>query len=197
MSSALRSLFYTSCMQIPTIASLAVPILETERLLLRGHCVADFPQSASMWADPKVIQHILERPLTEEECWSRLLRYVGHWALLGFGYWVIVEKKSGDFVGEVGFADYKREMEPSLGNVPEVGWVLSSYAHGKGFATEAVRAITAWGDAVFQTKTACIIAPGNMASFRVAEKCGYREVLRTTYHNHPIVILSRERETSR
>jgi RimJ/RimL family protein N-acetyltransferase len=150
-----------------------------------------------MWADPHVTKHILERPLTQEECWSRLLRYLGHWALLGFGYWVVVEKHTGNFIGEAGFSDYKRDIKPSLDNVPEIGWVLTKHAQGKGFATEAVRAITAWGDAHFQTRTACIIAPGNTASFRVADKCGYHEVLRTTYHGHPTVMLSRENGLSR
>jgi RimJ/RimL family protein N-acetyltransferase len=190
--------YYTCRMQASTIPlSVAVPLLDTERLLLRGHRIDDFPHSASMWADPSVIQHILGRPQTREESWFRLLRYIGHWALLGFGYWVLVEKETGNFIGEAGFSDYKRDIEPSLENVPEIGWVLSTRAQGKGLATEAVRAITAWGDAHFQTRTACIIAPGNTASFRVAEKCGYQEVLRTTYHGNPTVMLSRERRLSK
>ena len=146
-----------------------------------------------MWADPRVTRHILERPLTEEESWSRFLRYVGHWAALGFGYWVIFEKQTGVFVGEAGFADYKRKIQPPLKGVPEIGWVLASHAHGRGLATEAVRAITAWGDARFETATACIITPENTASFRVAAKCGYREAQRTTYHEHPTVMFFRER----
>jgi RimJ/RimL family protein N-acetyltransferase len=49
-----------------------------------------------------------------------LLRYVGHWSLLGFGYWILEERATGEFVGEVGFSDYKRDVEPALGAVPEV-----------------------------------------------------------------------------
>jgi RimJ/RimL family protein N-acetyltransferase len=59
----------------------------------------------------------------------RLLRYVGHWAVLGFGYWVVEEKASGEFVGETGFADYRREMKPSLDGAPEIGWVLTPRFH--------------------------------------------------------------------
>src|SRR5579864_5518349 len=92
--------------------ALEVPVLETERLRLRGHRLEDFVQSAAMWGDPKVTQYIGGKPLTEEECWTRLLRYAGHWSLLGFGYWVAEEKASGNFVGEVGFADYKRDLQP-------------------------------------------------------------------------------------
>jgi RimJ/RimL family protein N-acetyltransferase len=178
--------------QIFRIPFAAVPTLETERLCLRAHSIGDFEQCAAMWADPKVTQHILARPQTEEESWSRLLRYAGHWALLGFGYWIIVEKQNGKFVGEAGFADYKREIRPSLKDVPEIGWVLASGAHGKGFATEVVKEITAWGDSHFQTPTRCIISPDNIASLRVAAKCGYREIVRTTYHGHPTLVLERE-----
>lgn len=173
-------------------STLSVPRLETERLQLRGHSVDDFPSSTAMWADPMVTRYILERPQTQEEAWRRFLGYVGHWAVTGFGYWVIIEKQTGEFVGEAGFADYKRQIEPSLQGMPEIGWVLARRAHGKGFATEAVRAITAWGDANFRTSTRCIIAPDNAASFRVAEKCGYHEMARTKYHEHETVMLSRD-----
>ena len=180
----------------PIIARSAIPSLETERLCLRGHCAHDLVECAAMWADPNVTRHILEHPLSEEEAWAKLLRYVGHWVLLGFGYWVVVEKQTGDFVGEAGFADYKRTIQPSLQGMPEIGWVLATRAHGKGFATEAVRAITAWGDAHFQTSTRCIITPENTASFRVAAKCGYREILRTIYKGREVVIFERELQRS-
>ena len=175
----------------------SVPILETERLRLRGHRGDDLIYCAALWADPVVVRHTVGKPLTEEESWRRLLTYVGHWAVAGFGYWVVEEKSSGKFVGEVGFADYKRDVELSIKGVPEIGWVMASEAHGKGYATEAVRAIVAWGDAHFAsasgiTRTACIIAPENTASIRVAEKCGYREIARTSYKLHPVLMFARE-----
>lgn len=173
--------------------SVDIPILETERLRLRGHRVEDFPGSARMWADPIVTGYIRRTPFTPEETWSRLLRYIGHWTLMGFGYWAIEEKGKGTFSGEVGFADYRRDISPSLAGVPEIGWALAPHAHGKGFATEAVRAVIEWGDAKFgQRKTACIIAPENTASIRVAVNCGYRELQRTTYHGEPTVMYVRE-----
>jgi RimJ/RimL family protein N-acetyltransferase len=171
-----------------------VPILETERLTLRQHRLEDFRASARMWADPNVTRHIRDMPFSEEETWSRLLRYIGHWALLGFGYWVVEEKKTGAFIGEVGFADYKRDLQPSLQGMPEIGWVFATAAHGKGYATEAVRSVVAWGDVNLDAKqTACIIAPDHAASIRVAQKAGYRELQPTTYHGHPTVIYIRDR----
>jgi RimJ/RimL family protein N-acetyltransferase len=173
--------------------SVLVPILETERLKLRGHRLDDFNHCAAMWADPKVTRFIGGKPLSEEESWRRLLAYVGHWSLIGFGYWVAEEKATGDFVGEIGFADYKRDLEPSLKGTPEIGWVLAAHAHGKGYATEAVRAAVAWGDAHFHSaRTACIIAPENLASIRVAVKCGYRELARATYKGNPTMMFVRE-----
>ena len=77
------------------------PPIETPRLSLRGHTIEDFADSAAMWGDPNVTRFIGGRPFSEEEVWSRLLRYAGHWALKGFGYWVVRERSSGRFVGEV------------------------------------------------------------------------------------------------
>ena len=170
-----------------------VPVLETTRLRLRGHHLHDFPTSAAMWADSTVTRYLRAQPFTEEESWTRFLRYAGHWALLGFGYWLVEEKANGRFVGEVGFADYKREMQPSLAGMPEMGWVLASHAHGKGYATEAVRAASAWGDAHFVlAKSACVIAPENLASIRVASKCGYQELTCGLYRGDRVTILVRD-----
>jgi len=169
-----------------------VPVLETERLRMCGHRLEDFADCAAMWADPVVTRHIGGKPFSEEEVWTRLLRYVGHWTLMGFGYWAIEERDTGNFVGELGFADYKRDIVPSIKGVPELGWALVSRVHGKGYATEAVRAAVAWGEAHFgPARTVCIIHPENLASIRVAEKCGYQEFQRTTYKGHPTIIFDR------
>ncbi len=170
-----------------------IPVLETERLRLRPHRIDDLDACAALWADERVTRYIRKQPFTREETWARLLRYAGHWQTLGFGYWVIEDKETGKLVGEAGFADYKRDLQPSLDGIPEIGWALAPNAHGKGYATEAVRAVVAWGDGHFGTaRTACIIAPENVASIRVAEKCGYRERVRTTYHGSPTVMFVRE-----
>jgi RimJ/RimL family protein N-acetyltransferase len=174
------------------VSSERVPVLETDRLVLRGHRVGDFDDCLALWTNPEVTRFIGGKPSTQEEVWSRLVRYVGHWALLGFGYWVATEKESGRFMGEIGFADFRRVIEPSLDGVPEIGWVIAPHGHGKGYATEAARAVVAWGDGHFgPVRTACIIAPENGPSIRVAEKCGYREFQRTTYKGNPTIMFVR------
>jgi RimJ/RimL family protein N-acetyltransferase len=173
---------------------MSVPTLDTERLMLRAHRLEDFASCANLWADPAVTRYIGGVPLTAEESWARLLRYAGHWALLGFGYWVVEENATGEFIGEIGFADLKRDLDPPLGDIPEAGWVFLPAAHGNGYATEALEAILSWGESHFTTpQTACIIHPDNAASIRVAEKCGYREMLRTTYKGKPTVVFFRDR----
>ncbi len=172
--------------------SALAPLVETERLRLRGHRLDDFDQLAALWGDPIVTRFIGGKPSTRDESWMRLLRNVGHWSLLGFGYWVVEEKSSGRIAGEIGFSELKRDIEPALDGIPEAGWVLGPGAHGKGFATEAVKAAHSWGDGHFSGKsTTCIINPENNASIRVAEKCGYREFARTTYKGLPTIVYRR------
>jgi RimJ/RimL family protein N-acetyltransferase len=180
-------------MPSPMLPSDFVPTIETDRLILRGHQVEDFADCLALWTDPEVTRFIGGKPSTPEEVWGRLLRYVGHWALLGFGYWAVAEKETGRFMGEVGFSDFKRVIEPSLNGIPEIGWVIAPHGHGRGYATEAAQAAVAWGEAHFgPVGTACIIAPENGSSIRVAEKCGYRELCRTTYKDSPTIMFVRE-----
>jgi RimJ/RimL family protein N-acetyltransferase len=170
----------------------AVPTLETERLRLRGHRMNDLEPCAAMWADPLVTRHIGGRPFSREEVWSKILRYAGLWSLLGFGYWVAEDKATGEFLGEGGFADFKRDVRPSIEGMPEIGWALVPSAHGKGLATEAVRTVCAWGDSHFGGKpTVCMIDPENIASVWVAKKCGYQEFQRASYKDHQTVLYRR------
>ncbi|MFC4174618.1 GNAT family N-acetyltransferase [Microvirga sp. GCM10011540] len=170
-----------------------VPVLETERLRLRGQTMADFPACEALWGDPETVRFIGNgTPSGREETWAKFLRNAGHWAMLGFGYWMVEEKATGAFIGLIGFSDLHREIEPPLPDAPEAGWVLSPKAHGKGYATEAVRAALAWGETRFgNPRSVCLIAPDNVASLRVAEKCGYAEFARATYKERPVVLLAR------
>ncbi len=173
---------------------LAIPVVATARLVLRGPRPDDFTASAAMWRDPTVVKHIGGRPFTGEEVWGRLLRYAGHWGLLGYGLWVVEEQATGRFVGEVGFADFHRELEPGFGDTPEGGWVLAPWAHGQGLGREAVLAAVAWADQHLTTdRTVCMIDPGNAPSLGRAARCGYVETGRATYKGEPTVLLARPR----
>lgn len=162
------------------------PTLTTARLTLAPHAITDLDELLAMWAEPVVHRHIGGRAFTREEVWQRLLRYIGHWHALGWGNWAIRETASGRWVGDAGFMDARRDIQPPLPAIPEVGWVLSAWAHGRGFAQEALAAIFAWGDAHDLGDTGCIIDPANMASVRVAERMGYHRELGADYHGKRI-----------
>src|SRR4051812_6001279 len=106
-----------------------IPVIETPRLRLRGHQLSDYAALTALWADPAVTRH-LGGAGGPEATWWRLPRYAGHWSLVGFGYWMVEEKQTGAPVGDVGFADYRREGLESTHGIPEIGWVLAQRAQG-------------------------------------------------------------------
>jgi RimJ/RimL family protein N-acetyltransferase len=168
------------------------PVIETERLRLRPHRADDYAACMAMWSDPEVVRYISGRPLGAEEGWRKLLQLVGLWSVLGYGYWAVEERSSGRCIGHVGCADFKRDLEPRLDGMLELGWILAADAQGKGYASEAVAAAMRWGAAHFaERRMVCVIAPENLASIRVAEKAGFRRWQETTYHDSPTIVFAR------
>lgn len=169
------------------------PVIVTERLTLKASELSDFDDSVAMWSDPQVTRFVGGRPSTPEESWARLLRSRGLWPLFGFGYWAVRETATGRYVGEVGFADFHREISPSFFGLPEMGWVLASWCHGQGYGTEAVTAGLAWIDQTLAPpRVPCIIDPGNAPSLALARKTGFRLVTETAYKDAPILLLERK-----
>ncbi len=173
------------------IRPIRAPRIETERLILRAHSTEDFKDCASLWGSPDVTRFIGGSPRPPQDAWFRILRYAGHWTLLGYGFWAIIDKANGAFLGEGGFSDFRRGVA-TLDAVPEMGWALMPNAWGRGIAKEAVAAFAAWGDANFDvTETACIISPDNYASIRVANYIGFSAVDEITYDGEPTTIFKR------
>lgn len=168
------------------------PSIETERLILRGHRVADFGAYLALVSDPRVMRFITGAGLPREQAWARLLRYAGTWALFGYGMWAIEEKASGRFVGEAGFLASKRDMQPTTEGTLETGWLIAAEVQGRGYASEAVGAAVAWAERnVAGMRMTCIIDPDNAASLRVAAKFGFAERARATYQNAALILFER------
>ncbi len=166
---------------------------ETPRLILARHRLEDLPDCVAMWGDLETMRHIAP-PSTPEESWARLLRNVGQWALLGYGSWVVRDRATGRFAGEVGFKQFRRSLDPAWDELPEIGWALTAAARGQGLSTEAALAAFAWADAHLDAaRVLCMIDPGNAASLRVAAHCGFGELARLSYKDKPVVIFARER----
>jgi len=107
------------------------PVVETERLILRRWREADIEPNTAMLADPAAARFITSdgTPVTDAFVgWRNAAIMAGHWALHGFGMFVVEEKQTGRFVGRVG---------PWLpANWPgfEIGWGIASGFRGRGYA---------------------------------------------------------------
>lgn len=168
-----------------------VPVLHTDRLVLRGRTIADFPSFQAMWTDPGVMRFI-GKPFSREEAWIRFARMAGVWALTGAGFWVIEEKATGRLAGEAGFADFKRDIAPPMDGKPEFGWMLAGWAQGRGYATEAARAALDYARAKFPDATmTCMVSEANAPSLRVAQRLGFKEVVRALYKGEPMIVFER------
>ncbi|MBP2169416.1 RimJ/RimL family protein N-acetyltransferase [Erwinia toletana] len=150
-----------------------IPVIETERMHLTAHSVEDFPSMLRMWQDPIATKHIPPGPLSREACWAIWLQYRGLWAGLGFGYWAIKEKATGAFMGEIGFADFKRDTTPPMAPMMELGTILHSDYHGQGYGHEAKCAVLNWQAQNFTLPVCCLILPDNQVAIKQAKKCGF------------------------
>lgn len=172
----------------------AAPRLVTERLILRAHEAADFAACVELWTDPVVTASIGGQVFSPDAVWQRILRYAGLWQILGYGYWAITDRRDGRFIGEAGLADFRRDMSPPLGSVPEAGWALHSSVHKRGLALEAMQAILGWADASLDAaQTCCIISPANTASITLAGRLGYSASHDGALGAHEVTVYHRQR----
>ena len=85
----------------------------------------------------------------------------------------MIEKKSGAFIGNVELMD----VHDSVG---ELGIAITAEMQDRGFGTEAVRAVTAYGmEHLGLHRIFLKVYPDNARARRVYEKCGFREYDRT------------------
>jgi RimJ/RimL family protein N-acetyltransferase len=89
----------------------------------------------------------------------------------GFGLWAVEIPTIARFAGFVGLAE--RRFEAPFTPCVEIGWRLAAAHWGRGYATEAARAVLAFG---FQTlgldEIVSFTVPGNRRSRRVMERIG-------------------------
>lgn len=140
--------------------------LETERLLLRPPQVQDFDAYAAMSLDEEAMRHI-GGVLPRASAWRKFLQMPGAWALQGFAMFSVIEKSSGNWIGQLG------PWQPVGWPGTEVGWAFSRSSWGKGFATEAGVAAIGWAfDNLGWTEVIHSISPENIASQALARRLG-------------------------
>jgi len=109
--------------------------LRTTRLLLRQFVDEDWRSLHEHYGDLEATRFTFRRALTEGESWRAMCSMVGHWTIRGYGPFAVVEASTGQVAGAVGL------WYPNDWPEPEIKWALSRRFWGKGYASEAVRAI--------------------------------------------------------
>lgn len=169
-------------------------MINTDRLILRRHTSQDTDAVFRLATDPAVTQFIRGLPASREEAWHRLLRHAGHWSLLGFGMFAVVERTSHRVIGEVGLADFQRGLGEDFDGTPEAAWVFSGSSHGNGFALESMAAALDWFDAqCLSSRSVCIINPSNAPSIRLAAKLGFDHYGQACYRGNDVNKYERRR----
>lgn len=174
------------------MATQQAPQLETERLILKQFTLEDFPALKECWAAPEMAKINGGENPTAELVWSRLLRYIGHWQMLRYGYWAVFEKSTNRYAGAFGFQDAHRDITPEL-EYPEAGWTLMPEVRGKGYATEALAAILLWADETFSSPVCCIIDEENKRSNYLAERFGFQFQNYVSYRGKQVRLLVRQK----
>lgn len=169
---------------------MSTPTLVSDRLIIRGVEATDLDGLAAIRADEGV-GRFTGGVRSRQDVWMTMLRAHGLWQMLGYGYWIAEHRKTGAIIGEVGFADFQRGIEPDISGTPEAGWIIAPDAWGQGYASEAMQAVHDWLDEVRPGRSTCIINPDNTASIRVAEKLGYRDFALTDMAEDPILVFER------
>jgi RimJ/RimL family protein N-acetyltransferase len=161
-----------------------IPILSTERLLLRPFRNADLEEYARIFSDPEVVRFLGDgKPLSRVDAWRQMAVILGHWELRGYGMWAVEEKQSGALIGRIGF--WQPEGWPDF----ELGWTLGREWWGKGYATEGARAALSFAfEDLDREHVVSLIHPENRASIRVAERLGERLEGQTEIFGHAALI---------
>lgn len=142
------------------------PVIETARLILRPPAMEDFPRWADFQADAETTRFI-GGPRSPAEVWRSMMSVAGAWALTGVGFFSLIEKSSGQWLGRIG------PWQPHGWPGTEVGWSLHADAMGKGYALEAAIATMDYAvDVLGWTDIVHAIDPDNVASAKVAARLG-------------------------
>lgn len=143
-----------------------IPVIETERLRLRGWRLADAEPFARFYSDAEASRFV-GGPADYGGAWRLMAAEAGHWILRGYGMWVAEEKDGASFTGLCGL------WEPGDWPETEIGWIFLPEHHGKGYATEAARRVRDFAyDDLNRSTLVSYIHPENEASKRVAKRLG-------------------------
>ncbi len=166
--------------------------IETERLVLRPPRIEDFDGYAELHGDEEAARYIGGQML-RAAAWRKFLQQPGAWLVQGFGMFSVLERSSGEWLGQLG--PWRPEGWP--GN--EVGWSFRRAAWGRGFATEAAVAAIDWAfDNLGWDAMIHCIDPANTPSQALARRLGSTNKgpgkLPPPLEDHPIEVWGQTRQ---
>src|SRR3954470_12875293 len=143
--------------------------LTTRRLLLRQWRADDLDAWAAINADPQV-RAFLGGVLDRGQAAESIRRFRTALAARGWGWWAVELTATGELIGIAG-------LDPVDEGLPfdgvEIGWRLARWAWGRGYATEAARAVVAYGfEPLGLHEILAIAALGNERSHAVMRRLG-------------------------
>jgi RimJ/RimL family protein N-acetyltransferase len=143
-------------------------VFKTPRLVARRLEHGDIEALLSVYGDPQVVRWVGDRkPLDRGLCEKWVEVTHRNYATRGYGMFTLVEQESGAVVGFCGL------VHPGAQPEAEVKYALHRNCWGKGYATEAVCALLAYGASQLSlNEVIATVAPGNKASQSVLLKAG-------------------------
>jgi ribosomal-protein-alanine N-acetyltransferase len=156
-------------------------ILETPRLALRELTPDDLDFVAGMLAHPEVMR-FWPQPYSREEAADWIRRHQQRYVRDGFGYWLALEKTTGQPIGQAGLLMQELDGAVEIG----IGYMLHRPFWGKGLATEAALACRehAFGK-LNKPRVTATVRPENLPSRRVAGRIGLTFERMTTWAGLP------------
>jgi ribosomal-protein-alanine N-acetyltransferase len=148
------------------------PVLRTERLRLRPMSPADAPAMAAYASDPELSAQMHWEPHRGP---ADALAFIEGLVLPAYAKgvpraWAICEGDREPLVGTIGL-EWSSEKDKCMA----LGYVLSKACWGKGYATEAGRAVVAWAFPVLGLeRLAAVCTTENPRSGNVLKKIGLR-----------------------
>ena len=146
------------------------PVLETERLVLRNIRHSDKQEMFEIRSNETTMQYI-PRPLakTPEDALAIIDMIMGFTERNERINWTITEKGVDKLIGVVGYVKINPDARRA-----EVGYVMHHNYHGKGYGSEALKAVLDYGFNVMNLHSVeAIIRPDNTASKAMVQKLGF------------------------
>lgn len=156
--------------------------IETEQLTLRRFQYTDDDSMLKYWVADEKIQSLYSEPVysTKEEVKGLLDKYISSYEKSDYYRWAVTEKGKNECIGQIAYF-----LVDSKNHFAEIEYCIGSMFQRKGYATEAAKAVIAFGfDKINLHKVQICCKEINKPSQRVIEKCGltYEGMLRDYFY---------------